>query len=984
LLELDQGGDFRSCFDQVFRTFHNLKGSAGIMDLTEVENHTHKLETILMNLKDEDSMPKVFITFFLNGIDATRSLLDGEKVSFSYEVDSSEDIGHLKISQIEPQTDTDLDSVQGECMSQEAIAEFVSDSEEILGRVSLYLEIIEKNSDDSSAIDCFYREIHTLKGNSYLFSFGVVGALTHQMESNFESIREGEGTLTSEHINCLFKCINILESIFGEIKNSGNDKRFQAVSDLMIKALAVLANPGTAQETEVRSEESKSEANEIQHELEKCVAVQEQELEHEQEANATITAVKKENANANASIRVPVPLLDSLMTLVGEMVLVRNQVLQFAGEVEDLDFLKMSKKLNIVTSEIQEEMMKTRMQPISNLLQKFSRVVRDLSSELQKEITISFEGSETELDKNLLEAIKDPLTHIVRNSCDHGIELPDIRVANGKAAGGEINIKSYHEGGQVIIEITDDGKGLDKEALLEKAIEKGVINSSEAERLSDKDIFSLIFAPGFSTAAAITNVSGRGVGMDVVRTNIEKIGGSIDLQSKVGLGTTIKIKIPLTLAIMPALIVKCEDMDYAIPQVSIKELVRVDSEDESNQIEMLHGGPVWRLRGSIIPLVDLANLLRPTIQQRKDYSQTNCNIVFVDSGQGTFGVIVDDVQDTIDIVVKPINKLLKNLQIYSGATILGDGSVTLILDMLGVSRVAQVDNYKIDAEVEEDLVTGEEKDFLLFMLNSNTKHAIALSYVDRLEEFKSSIIENSAGESVIRYGDALLPLIYMSEVFTGEKFSQEGVDTLSVVVVEKAGRFYGLVVEQILDTLSTSHNLDLPLVAEGFVFGNLIMEEELIVVLNPFEFIDKRFPQNKVGAGEVSKDVSEMTPKVILLVEDTVFFRKTISQCLESVGHTVVCAGDGQEGLNQLEKRSDIELIVSDIEMPNLNGFEMAKAIRGRSEFQEIPMIAVSSKADDKHIKKGKEAGFNMYLEKLKQDQLLESISSFRTGKKAS
>ena len=709
---MESGGDYRSLFDSVFRTFHNLKGASGMMELHVLQAHVHELETILMGFKEQDSIPKNYISLFLRGIDGARSILDGKEIQFNFNANEDSSSAAAPVLPTEFTTPKIENPIQFDCNSA-ALNEFLAEGAEIVERISTQLRLMENNAKTAETINNLYRDIHSLKGAAHLFGFAHLGNIAHVMETNMEPVRDGVVAPTKELID---HCYASLRTIEAEMEN-------------------ILKNKPTPQVTAETKVEVKMEVKPDEKESE-----------------------------AGSSIRVPVALLDNLMTLMGEMVLVRNQVIQFSNDSEDLDFLNLSKRLNLVTSEIQGEMMKTRMQPIGNVLSKYHRMVRDLSQELKKSISLQLSGSETELDKSLLESIKDPLTHIVRNSCDHGIETPEIRRNSGKAEQGNISIRSYHEGGQVVIEVADDGKGLHKEALIKKALEKGLITQAQVATLSEKDTFNLIFAPGFSTAAVVTNVSGRGVGMDVVRTNIEKIGGTVELNSIQGKGTTTKIKIPLTLAIIPALIVKSGNETFAIPQVKLEELVRVDQSSSENKIEYLHGSPVYRLRGNILPLVDLNKVLG--LSPRKIENNSVNNIAVLTGDQCSFGLIVDEIQDTADIVVKPLNRLLRSLQVYSGATILGDGSIALILDIHGLSKVAHIESGKENqnAHATKQTSTVDYQEYLLVRLNSPTKHAIVLGYVNRLEEFKRADIEVSGKSKVIRYGKTILPIISVNKM----------------------------------------------------------------------------------------------------------------------------------------------------------------------------------------------------------------------------
>ncbi|MCI5065248.1 chemotaxis protein CheA, partial [bacterium] len=509
---------------------------------------------------------------------------------------------------------------------------------------------------------------------------------------------------------------------------------------------------------------------------------------------------------ADSTLRVDVRLLDKVMNLVGELVLARNQIVQFTKSESDPALLNTCQRLNIITSELQEGVMKTRMQPIANVWSKFPRVVRDIARSCGKQIRVEMKGQETELDKTILEAIKDPLTHIVRNSADHGIEPPEVREQNGKSPEGTLLLRAYHEGGHVNIEISDDGGGLNVDRIRSKAIEKGVVSQEKIQRMSEPEIHRLIFHAGFSTAEKVTNVSGRGVGMDVVRSNIEKIGGSVDVQSQSGHGTTLKIKIPLTLAIVPALTVSCGDQRFAIPQVSLLELLRVEEGTHSEQLEEIGGSLFYRLRGNLLPLVDLESELEMTGDgegNQAEQSRDVINIVVLRAENKDFGLLVKTVHDTEEIVVKPLGRQVKDNPVFAGATIMGDGKVALILDVLGIGRrtgIVHENGERIDAHSEEHAEeSNPPQSLLLVRVAEKYRMAIPLNEVDRLEEFSSEHVEYAGSRSVVQYRGGILPLISMSDFFKGEteRFKEDG--ELSVVVYSVGDRQVGVVVDQILD-----------------------------------------------------------------------------------------------------------------------------------------------------------------------------------------
>jgi two-component system chemotaxis sensor kinase CheA len=535
---------------------------------------------------------------------------------------------------------------------------------------------------------------------------------------------------------------------------------------------------------------------------------------------------RQENRSASeSSIRVDVSLLDRLMNLVGELVLARNQILQYVPPERDTTFIASTQTLNLITSELQEGVMKTRMQPIGNIWDKFPRVVRDLSLACGKQVRLEMEGKDTELDKTLIEAIKDPLTHIVRNSVDHGIETPDKRTKSGKPAEGRLVLRAYHEGGQVNIEISDDGAGINPEKVKQKALEKSLITPEQAARMSDRELVNLVFLPGFSTAEKVSNVSGRGVGMDVVRTNIEKIGGTVDLQGKAGIGTTLRIKIPLTLAIIPALTVNCGGNRYAIPQVSLLELVRLAGE-QKNKVEMIQGAPVYRLRGNLLPLVYLDREFKVERAANDDA----VNIVVLQADDRQFGLVVDGINDTEEIVVKPLGKQLKGLTVYAGATIMGDGKVALILDVMGLAQRAQViregrDRASLDQGSKVKEISGDVQALLVLGIGESARMAIPLAVVARLEEFRLSEIERSGEQDMVQYRGEIMPLIYLNKLFCAGKPVPQS-DPMQAVVYTNQGRSVGLVVDQIIDIVEESITVKRKAKRHG-ILGSVVLQNRV-------------------------------------------------------------------------------------------------------------------------------------------------------------
>jgi two-component system chemotaxis sensor kinase CheA len=549
---------------------------------------------------------------------------------------------------------------------------------------------------------------------------------------------------------------------------------------------------------------------------------------------------------SEGNVRVDVGLLDKLMNLVGELVLARNQILQSGARIEDPSFLGASQRLNLITTELQEQVMKTRMQPIGNVWSRLPRVVRDLAISCGKQVRIEMSGKETELDRTVLEAIKDPLTHIVRNSVDHGIERPDVRASRSKPKTGTLRLRAFHEGGQVNIEIADDGGGMNLEAIKKKALERGVVTPERVARMNERELMQLVFLPGFSTAEKVTNVSGRGVGMDVVKTNIEKIGGTVDLMTAPGRGTTIRIKIPLTLAIVPALIVSTGGQRYAIPQGSLVELVGLDGEQARGAVEWVHGTPVYRLRGRLLPLVSLneklqlGENLREQLQARRPIT-----IVVLSADERQFGLVVDDVRDTEEIVVKPLGRELKGISVFAGATIMGDGRVALILDVMGLAMLASAVGRGRDGALrggsetsDEDapLETVERQAWLLFGVDDDGIMAMPLADVARLEEFPRSKLERAGRRSVVQYRGAILPLIHL------DADEAAGSGPLSVIVHAHKGRSVGFVVRRIIDVVEAAVRVER--VGDGAsVLGAAVVQGRVTDLLDVAGAIERHLPE---------------------------------------------------------------------------------------------------------------------------------------------
>jgi two-component system chemotaxis sensor kinase CheA len=682
----------------------------------------------------------------------------------------------------------------------EIIKDFLVESYENLDNLDREFVALETTPGARDRIAAIFRTIHTIKGTAGFLGLPKLEALAHAGESVLSKLRDGELTLAPEITSGLLAMVDGVRAILKCLESSGNEgtESFGEVAARLVRLQAGAVVAAAPAEPAATSPAAPPEPT----------ATQPEEIDPPALADAQPA---KAGAVSDTSIRVDVGLLDKLMNLVGELVLARNQILQFGTQSKDVSFMGTTQRLNLITTELQEGVMKTRMQPIGNLWNKLPRVVRDLALSCGKQVTLEMEGKETDLDRTIIEAIKDPLTHIVRNSIDHGLETPSARVAKGKNPTGRLGLRAFHEGGQVNIEISDDGAGIDIERVRKKATECGLVAPERARTMSDREVTNLIFQPGFSTAEKVTNVSGRGVGMDVVRTNIEKIGGTVDIHSRAGLGCLLKIKIPLTLAIIPALIVSSKGERFAIPQVSLLELVRLEADQAKVAVERIHGAQVHRLRGKLLPLVYLSDVLG--LSGDESATDGSVNIVVVRADDREFGLVVDAVSDTEEIVVKPLGKELKWLTAFAGATIMGDGRVALILDVLGIAQranvVSEIRDRGIGVEAAPVAANGadDKKALLLFRVGAGTRMGIPLAMVARLEEFARDRLEHAGAMNVIQYRGKILPLIDLCDVYRGH--NETDADTaLQVVVTGEGGRTVGLVVEQILDIVEETFSVE--------------------------------------------------------------------------------------------------------------------------------------------------------------------------------
>jgi two-component system, chemotaxis family, sensor kinase CheA len=847
----------------------------------------------------------------------------------------------------------------------ELLRDFLTETGESLDRVDAELVRFEQEPNNSQILSNIFRLVHTIKGTCGFLALSRLERLTHAAETLMGRFRDGM-PVTTDAVTLILSTLDRVKSILDGIQTLEHEPEGDD-SDL-IGRLGVMARGEQAARGEQvpRGEQmpppaatpARGAAPSPDDEEHNPPAAGAAEKRAEAPEKAASEAADK---LANHSIRVSVDTLDYLMTTVSELVLTRNQLLEIVRRHEDSDFKVPLQRLSNVTAELQEGVMKTRMQPIGNAWQKLPRIVRDLSAELGKSIELEMQGAETELDRQVLELVKDPLTHLVRNCADHGIERPAERMAAGKPQHGTIRLTACHQGGHIIIEIADDGRGLDTARIKAKALDLGLATEADLAAKSAAEICNFIFAPGFSTASEVTSISGRGVGMDVVRSNIEQIGGTVDLKSASGKGAAFTIKIPLTLAIVSALIVEAGGERFAIPQLSVLELVRAGGGE--HRIERIKDTPVLRLRNTLLPLLYLKEILR-----LGDGGDDDGFVVVTQVGNQIFGIVVDGVFHTEEIVIKPMSSKLRHIPVFSGTTILGDGAVIMILDPNGVAqslgRAAQAQAEANTRREDEDTASEDTVSLLVFRAGSQRPKAVPLSLVTRLEEIDCQRIEISDGRCLVQYREQLMPLLRVDDE-TGLK--KEG--SQPILVFSDRGRSMGLAVDEIVDIVEDKLDIEVAGNRPG-VLGYAVVKGNTTEIVDVGHFLPQAFAdwfrRRDSAAGRRARTV--------LLVDDSAFFRDMLVPLIKAAGYHVVAVGSAAGALEALQSGTQFDLVVTDIDMPDMDGFALAEAMRGMPNISELPIIALSAMVSSETIERGRAVGFHDFVAKFDRPGLIAAI----------
>ncbi len=936
----------------------------------------------------------------------------------------------------------------------EFIQEFIDEARGHIEDIEEGLMELSGSGSNSEIINNIFRALHSIKGTAGFFELNNISKLAHVMEDLFGEIRSDIRPCTDEIIDASLAANDILKNMTEDAINSDSynvesqmsiikeilksSPKAEPADDLDDIETEADSPPDTAADdissltigvsdekpdTGAAAIEEKQDDHDIKNDDENDESDDENEAPDTKKPAVADNKTEKDTGPAAGkppaqtdqsgktfvaedSIRVHVSVLNSLLDMAGEMVLGRNQLLRTLEDYKkDIPGLPaLLQNIDRLTSDIQKKIMQTRMQPIGNVFNKFPRIIRDLSKKLNKEIVLKLEGIDVELDKSVIEALADPLTHLVRNSADHGLETTAERTAAGKHGQGMILLNAYHEGGYVNIDIADDGAGINTDRVKENAISKGLVSEKDADDLSEQEIFNMIFKPGFSTTSEVSSLSGRGVGMDVVKTNIEKIGGSIEIISERGQGTTVRLVIPLTLAIIQSLILEVEGQRFALPRVNVQEIVRIKKDDTLRQIEYIHNAEVLRLRGRLLPIVHLADVLGiqrtfidpETGERKKEKRRTFVDLRTVDDdieddndderryrynfdvlrilvlkvGSKRFGIAVDTIFGSEETLVKPLPIYLNSCISYSGVTIMGDGKAAMILDADGIIKNSSL-KYK-DEELDkltsaEDELEEEYQNLLLFKCSGEEVFALDIAMIARVYKIEANEVERIGGKEYIQYNGESLRVIRPEDFITVGKGDGDS-EELHVIIPKLVSYPMGILIEQIFTSINIAVRLNTEDIKLDCITGSAIINNRITLLLNIYELFEKAAPEHyQVSIVKNAKKIN------VLLAEDSSFFLKTVTEYLETAGFRVITAKNGQEALELLTIH-DIHAVVSDINMPIMDGIELVKAIRRNTSFCDLPVIALTSMTGDEQKQAGLNAGFDYYKFKLDRATLIDTI----------
>ncbi|MBW2492560.1 MAG: chemotaxis protein CheW [Deltaproteobacteria bacterium] len=1039
--------------NKVYRAAHSIKGGAGFMGLTNIKNLTHEMENILGKIRSREMVPNAeIINILLLASDTLTDLINN--ITQSNDIDISNHIESLlSITKGLPEKNEEEVETQTAKLDGYSLADLISLPDQMAGFGITEGMITEGRKGGKNIYMIGFDLIQDIHLKNKILSDLINDMQSSGIILDKQIDIDAVGLLQEKELPNRFPFIVLFSTLVGPedinlIFEINEEQIFELTDDLQFKSISENADPEPdvlESEQPLKDEHGGNDFLNTTSEIQEETAVEcynEEEPEKENSNDIKVEDTKTCMGTSDASLRVNVSLLDTLMNLAGELVLSRNQLLQSISSGDPRAAETSGQRIDLITSELQEAIMLTRMQNIGMVFNKFPRVVRDLAGNLGKKIELSLKGKEVELDKTIIEAIGDPLTHLVRNSVDHGIELPEDRKKAGKKTTGQIFLKAYHEAGQVNIEISDDGKGLDGRKLAATAVEKGLISEDQARMMSDKEKVNLIFMPGFFFFFKVTDVSGRGVGMDVVKTNLDRLGGVIDIDSKLGEGTTIRIKLPLTLAIIPSQIIVAGGDRYAIPQVNLEELLRIPASQVKDRVEIVGDAEVVRLRGKLLPLIKLADVIgiestyfdykdgssktdrRRNISDRRskkspyfkeDFTATETskpradkkeelekitkevkrnpkdrryhassalNIVVVSTGAMKYGLVVDELNDSEEIVVKPLGRHLKVCKEYAGATIMGDGRVALILDVANLANMyglTSVEGSDRAAEVagendKKNMSSKEKQSILIFRGADEEQFAIPINHVERIEKIKHTSIEEVGGRKVMKYRGGSLALFTIDQVAKVKPMAKK--EDLLVIVVNIADKEVGIMAVGPVDAKEISVEVDDETLKQKGILGSAIIGDHTTLLVDVYGLVNtlnpEWFPDRKTIHTDEGKSVT------ILYAEDSNFFRNQVKGFMEEEGYNVIEAEDGIVAWDRLLDHSEeVALVVTDIEMPNLDGYELSEKIKKDKRFSELPIIALTTMAGEEDIARGQAVGIDDYQIKLDREKLMNSVHNF-------
>lgn len=846
------------------------------------------------------------------------------------------------------------------------LRDFLVETAEHIDAAGEQLVRLERDPSDAEMISSIFRLVHTIKGTCGFLGLARLARVTHAAESLIGRLREG-APASAETVTLILSTIDRIKSILADIEEKGEEPQgddAELIAALASHAATMASGPAAAPEAPTATADANPPAAQL--------PVAEQTTAEAVDAQPAAASLQKTSQAGEVhhgelvrplradTIRVAVDALESLMLLVSELVLTRNQLTEVTRSNTDEAVKGALQRLSAVATDLQDAVMRARMQPMSRIFGALPRLVRELAVELGKKIDLVVDGAETELDRQILEQIRDPLTHMIRNCADHGLETPGERVRSGKPETGSIRVSASHEAGQISIEVVDDGRGLDYDAIRRKAAALELASEQELAAMSTDEIARFIFVPGFSTARAVTSVSGRGVGLDVVRENIQAIGGVVAVSSRPGAGTRFLIRIPLTLAIAPALIVAAGGQRFALPQVGVVEAVSVGPESE-HKIEVVQGAPMLRLRNEVVPIADLHDLLGVAPCEASEDDERL--VVVMRVAAATFGLIVQAVEDVQEIVVKPLGSPLAHLKVYSGQTILGDGSVVLILDSGGIAETLGIERAASYREARGDLsITPRQSRTRVVLLRAGegAHKALPLSLITRIESVDTAAIEHTGAGYVLRHRGQLMPLLPAAEGVAPTHANQP------VLVIGYGGETMGLLVDEIIDIVEDPLDIQIAQGAPGVIgtaeFGGVVCE-----LLDLTHFIRIARPDS------ASRGVNRKFR--LLLVDDRQFFRDMLTPVLSAAGYHVTTLASASEALALIDKGAHFDAIVTDIDMPDIDGYSFARSLRAMAQCGRMPIVALAAQANDKTLRAADAAGIDAIAGKFDRRALLETLS---------